>query len=158
MTLAALSWIVASPVQAQYLQISVWGQPITCKASNGQQVLFFDNPAAADAARQLGGARADWTPQYGYTIALDPQYMNSLPRLGALFVVYHECAHVALPFGVGLGSPTQELAADCHAIRFMRAHGLINNWTDFEQAMTAIYVAGGAHAANRQRTARMAAC
>lgn len=149
---------INSKVYAEYPQIYVHGVPLSCTASNGQTVLFYDHPAAAQAARQLGGARADFTPQYGYTIALDPQLMNNLPFLGAIFVVYHECAHVALPMGVGLMSPSQERNADCYAIQAMRNHGYINSWDDFNQAMSAVIVSGGAHFMSQQRINAIAQC
>ena len=149
---------IHSKVYAEYAQIYVHGVRLSCTASNGQTVLFYDHPAAAEAARQLGGARADFTPQYGYTIALDPQLMNNLPFLGAIFVVYHECAHVALPMGVGLMSPSQERNADCYAIQAMRNHGYINSRDDFNQAMSAVIVSGGAHSMSQQRINAIAQC
>lgn len=147
-----------NPASAQELRITVHGIPITCTASNGQPVPFYFHPAAAQAARAMGGARADATPRYGFTIAIDPQYIQRLPRLGALLVVYHECAHVALPMGVGLMSPAQERNADCYAVRAMRAHGLINNWNDFQESMSAIVVSGGGHRVDQARILNMANC
>ncbi|HAS8165124.1 TPA: hypothetical protein I7709_20880, partial [Vibrio vulnificus] len=103
LTLSAVLYLWSfSALSNPYYQISVHGVPISCKASNGQQVPFFDDPQSAHAATQLGGARADFVPGMGYRISLSPQFMSSLPPLGALFTVYHECAHVALPMGVGL--------------------------------------------------------
>ncbi|QRV24355.1 hypothetical protein [Marinomonas foliarum] len=153
-----LSVLISSKVYAEYPQIYVHGVPLSCTASNGQTVLFYDHPGAAQAAKQLGGARADFTPQYGFTIALDPQLMNSLPFLGAIFVVYHECAHVALPMGVGLMSPSQERNADCYAIQAMRDHGFIKSWDDFNQAMSAVIVSGGAHFMSQKRINAIAQC
>ena len=156
--LLCLLVLVSSKVYAEYQQIYVHGVPLSCTASNGQVVLFYDHPAAAQAAKQLGGARADFTPQFGYKIAFDPQLMNKLPFLGAIFVVYHECAHVALPMGVGLMSPSQEKNADCYAIQTMKAHGYIKSWKDFNNAMSAIIVSGGAHQMSRQRIKAIAQC
>jgi hypothetical protein len=143
--------LINSTVYAEYPQIYVHGVPLSCTASNGQTVLFYDHPEAAQAANQLGGARADLTPQHGYTIALAPQLMNSLPFLGAIFFVHHECAHVALPMGVGLMSPSQEENADCYAIQAMVGHGYIKSWNDFNQAMSAVIGSGGAHFMGQQR-------
>ncbi|WCE32293.1 hypothetical protein [Vibrio sp. SCSIO 43137] len=135
---AVLYLMSFSSLSNPYYQIFVHGVPISCTASNGQQVPFFDDPQSAQAAIQLGGARADFVPGMGYRISLSPQFMNSLSPLGALFTVYHECAHVALPMGVGLNSPMQERNADCYAVQMMQAHGLINNFQQFQSAMSAI--------------------
>lgn len=148
----------STKVFAEYPIIYMHGKPVSCTASNGQTVLFYDNPAAAQAARQMGGARADFTQQFGYTIALDPSFMNSLPFLGAIFSAYHECAHVALPMGVGLGSPSQERNADCYAAQAMKAHGYIKSWKDFNEAMSAIIVSGGGHAMSAQRINAIKQC
>lgn len=153
-----LAAIFSSGLHAEYSVVYVHGQPVSCTASNGQQVLFYDHQGAAMAARQMGGARADFTPQFGYTIALDPDFMNRLPRLGALFAVFHECGHVALPMGVGLASPAQERNADCYAVRTMRQYGILNSWDDFNEAMSAVVTSGGGHAMTQQRINAMAQC
>jgi hypothetical protein len=153
-----LFFCVTSFALAQQTTVIVHGIPLTCQASNGQQVPFFFDPNAAAAARVMGGARADYSPRYGFTIAIDPQYIAQLPRLGALFVVFHECAHVALPMGVGLLSPMQERNADCHAIRSMRQMGFINSWNDFQQAMSALFVSGGGHGVDPARVNAMVRC
>jgi len=150
--------IICSEAKAEYSVIHIYGVPISCTASNNQTVLFYDHPAAAFAAKQMGGARADFSPQFGYTIALDPQFMNNLPPLGAFFTVYHECAHVALPMGVGLASPSQERNADCFAVRSMKEDGLLNSWSDFHKAMSAVISSGGGHFMNQQRISAMAKC
>ena len=156
--LISLLLVTSIKVYAQYPEINIHGVSISCTASNNQIVLFYDHTNAAQAAKQLGGARADFTPQFGYTIALDPQLMNSLPFLGALFVVYHECAHVVLPIGVGMGSPFQERNADCYAIQAMTAHGFIKSSEDFNQAMSAIITSGGAHYMSEQRINAIIQC
>jgi hypothetical protein len=138
--------------------IYVHGIPISCTGSNNQQVLFYDHFGAAIAAKQSGGARADFTPNFGYTIALDPRFMNSLPPLGALFTVFHECGHVALPMGVGVMSPSQEINADCFAINSMKANGLIKSTNDFNQAMSAVILSGGGHNMSQQRINAIANC
>lgn len=143
---------------AEYSEIYIHGEPVTCTASDGQTVLFYDHPAAAHAARQRGGARADFSPQFGYTIAFDPQFMNSLPFLAAIFVVAHECAHVALPMGVGLASHYQEKNADCWAVQAMTALGYLTSWNDFTEAMSAVVASGGGHAVNQQRISAAAQC
>lgn len=144
-------------VHAMQYQINVHGVPVSCTASNGQLVPIFTDFQSALAAKQLGGARADLTP-YGYRISLDLPFMNSLSPLAAFFVMYHECAHVALPMGVGLASPAQERNADCHAIQSMQLHGLIKNYQDFQEAMTAVIKVGGAHAFSQQRINQISAC
>lgn len=156
----AIFWVVgaASPVIAGSPAINLYGTVITCTAANRQIVSFYTDPNAAAAARPLGGARADFTPRFGYTIAIDPQLINNLPPLGALLVIYHECAHVALPMGVGLGSPTQERNADCYAIQAMRKRGLLKSWVDFRQAMSAVVVSGGGHTIDSNRINFMATC
>jgi len=148
--------LIGSVNAAQFV-VPVHGVPISCTDSNGQLVPFFADINAAQAARPLGGARADFT-NFGYSIALDLQFMNSLQPLGAFFVMYHECAHVALPMGVGMNSPAQERNADCDAIRSMRAHGLISNMHNFYQAMSAVIQSGGAHRLNQQRIQAASNC
>jgi hypothetical protein len=44
--------------------------------------VFYDHQGAA-----MGGARADFTPQFAYMITIDPEFMNSLPRLGTRLIV-----------------------------------------------------------------------
>lgn len=155
---AFLIFCMVGAAFAQTYTVNVQGLPITCKAWNGQQVPFFSDPNAAAAARLLGGARADFTPGFGYSIALDPVYMNQLSQLGALFVMFHECAHVALPMGVGMGSAMAERNADCHAVHTMKMMGFIQNWNNFAQAMSALYVSGGAHGVDPARVNAMAGC
>lgn len=111
------------------------GAPISCMSSLGTPALFYFDPQAAALATNSGGGYATIN-HTGAHIALNLQQLNSMPVLSAFMVIYHECAHVNLPFGVGLGTPAQELNADCHAIRTMRDQGLITNWNDFSQAMT----------------------
>lgn len=60
--------------------------------------------------------------------------------------------------GVGLMSPSQERNADCYAIQAMRNHGYINSWEDFNQAMSAVIVSGGAHFMSQQRINAIAQC
>lgn len=150
--------IITGSVSAQQYEVNVHGVPISCTASNGRLVPFYADMNAARLARQLGGARADYSPKYGYTIALDLSFMNSLPPLGAFFAMYHECAHVALPMGVGLASPRQERNADCHAVRSMRAHGLIRSLNEFNEAMSAVVQSGGGHYIDNQRIRAAANC
>lgn len=150
--------ILISSASAQQYEVNVHGVPVTCTASNGRLVSFYADINAARLARQLGGARADYLPGYGYAIALDLDFMNSLPPLGAFFAMYHECAHVALPMGVGLASPRQEQNADCHAVRSMRAQGLIRSLSEFNEAMTAVIQSGGGHYIDNQRINAAASC
>lgn len=152
--------LLGSAIQAngQQTVVSIFGTSVYCRASNGQLVPIFDDVHAAAAARSSGGARADFSNQNGFTIAVDPYFMNSLPRLGAFMVFYHECAHVALPMGVGLNSPSQERNADCAAIRFMVSRGLIKSWGDFQEAMSPVIVNGWGHGIDINRINHMASC
>ena len=150
--------ITSGTASAQQYKVNVHGVSISCTASNGGLVPFYADRNAARAARKMGGARADFRPRYGYTIALDLNFMNSLTPLGAFFAIYHECAHVALPMGVGLGSSAQERNADCHAVRSMRAHGLIRSSNDFNQAMSAVIQSGSGHSIDRRRINAAARC
>lgn len=144
--------------KAQQYSIDIAGTPVTCTASNGQLVPIYFDQSAALAAKKLGGARADYTPKFGYTIAMDLNFLNGLPTLGVFFTFYHECAHVALPMGVGLMSPLQEKNADCYAIKSMKYHGLIRTWSDFRQAMSAVIKSGGGHYVDIQRIKAMSKC
>lgn len=157
-TALALALGIQLPAKAQQFSIYLYGVPFTCTASNGQPVPFWLNELAAAAARPMGGARADLTPHAGFTIAIDPQFLESLPRLGAIFTIYHECAHVALPMGIGLMSPMQERNADCYAIQAMRAHGLINSMEEFQESVSAVQASGGLHQITQARIDAMSRC
>jgi hypothetical protein len=115
---------------AQSYQISPYGFPLNCTSNNGAQVAFY----MTDQAMSTGGGFA--TYQNGWpVIYLSPTVLSSLPQRAALFLIFHECAHHALPLGVGLGSSTQETNADCFAAQQMVSFGIISNAQEFQQAM-----------------------
>jgi hypothetical protein len=125
--------LLVTPISAKaqsYVYV-LYGTPLSCTATTGQPVRIFVN----EFALQFGGGVAVHDPNHGPTITLSPSVMASVPPLSAFMIFYHECAHLALPFGVGVGTPSQERNADCYAIRAMRSHGLINNWQQFRQAV-----------------------
>ena len=149
--------LLISQSYAQQYSFNVGRVSASCSATNGQPVPIYTDPWAAYFARQMGGARADFT-NFGFTIAIDPGFLLGLPPLGALFTFYHECAHVSLPMGIGLASPMQERNADCYAVQFMRTRGMIRNWRDFEQAMSAVIRSSGGHYVDVQRISAMSTC
>jgi len=147
--------MISTKSNAFYYTVNIQGLPISCQASNGQQVKFYTHPQAALLARQLGGARADFTPQYGYTIALDLSFLNSLPPLAAMFVVLHECGHTGLPMGVGMKSPHQESNADCYAARIMRSEGYLTTNSAFDETMQSVRAVSASHMVSQQRISRI---
>lgn len=141
MLLGSLALVmVSTPSVAQQPSIYLYGVELWCNDSNGYRVPIYDDPQSAAIARSYGGGVAT-RDAYGSRIALDPATMNSVPRLSAFMIFFHECGHVALPFGIGVGSPEQEANADCFAIRMMRDFGLIGNWSQFNEAVA--YASGG---------------
>lgn len=139
--------------EAQQTAVSIYGGQYRCVANNGQMVpIYFQT--IPDAAM----ARAD--PSLGYIIILNPSAMNQLNPYAAVFVFFHECAHVALPMGVGLASPYQETNADCYAIRAMRDRGMIPTLQEFQAAVSAIANSTGSmmHPPGYQRVQNMANC
>jgi len=151
-------FLLATPAQAQTQSPSYYinyrGVPINCTAANGVPVAFHFDYYGAQLARSYGGGFATYD-RTGPKIALDLNYLNSMHPLAAFLIVYHECAHLALPMGVGLASPYQERNADCYAIRAMRNHGLINNWNDFRYAISSVPMR---HPLDQQRLTGMANC
>ncbi|RFC40409.1 MAG: hypothetical protein DID89_2727546961 [Candidatus Nitrotoga sp. CP45] len=113
----------------------IYDATVTCTANNGTLVplLLSDNAIALG-----GGGYAHFDPKNGASIMISPTYLQKLPRAGAFFLFYHECAHVALPLGIGLGNFEQESNADCYAVSEMRKAGLIKSWSDFVEALTLI--------------------
>lgn len=152
-------WIfVPAQAAAQSFHVNIHGYPFSCVANNGQQVPIFTDWNAAQAAAPLGGARADFSPQFGYTIALNVQMLSQTPPLAAVMVFFHECGHVALPPGVGLNSPHQERNADCWAAKQMVQQGYIKNYQDFMQAVTYVIQIGGMNGMTQSRINHMWNC
>ena len=117
---------------AQSRTISVYGVQLYCNDSIGRPVPFYVDDFAA---QSYGGAFAVPDSPTGPAIVVSLSTLRNVPPLSAFMIVFHECGHVALPIGIGAGSPNQELNADCFAIREMRRFGLINNMRDFEEAV-----------------------
>ncbi len=127
---------ISHQAQAQTYQLNIHNVPFSCYANNGQPVpIFFSN--------HIQGARADLTPQHGYTIGINLDHLNNMHPLAAIFTAFHECGHVALSLGVGLMSPNQEINADCFAIQNMRRIGLIRTQYEFENAISVILNSSG---------------
>lgn len=122
--------VLASQAHAQSTVISPYGMPISCIAANNFPVTFF----LTDQAMQSGGGYATYENNWP-VVYLSPSLLRSLPPRAGTFLVYHECAHLSLPMGVGLGSPDQETSADCYAAQHMVSTGLIQNWGEFREAM-----------------------
>ena len=92
---------------------------------------------------------------------LSPTYLNTLPRLAAFNLFYHECAHLALPMGVGLQNPEQESKADCYAVQEMRKQGLIRSWEEFTEAtayLRTLKATGKGHRPGPERVEEAAKC
>lgn len=109
-------------------EVVIHGIPLSCTASSGQLASL----TLSEKAREYAGGRAILSP--GPNIMLSPSYLNGMPPLSAFFLFYHECAHLALPIGVGALSPKKESYADCYAIKKMREHGLVKSWEEFSEA------------------------
>lgn len=143
--------------QQWYNEIKIHGVPISCTADGGKKVPLI----ISDQARKWGGGYAHTDPVKGPTLMLSPTYLNTLPRLAAFNLFYHECAHLALPMGVGLGNPEQEKKADCYAVREMRKHGLISSWEDFKEAtayLRTLKATGKGHRPGPERVKMAARC
>lgn len=113
--------------------LQLHGKVFTCQSSTGRLVPFF----FSESANALGGGAA--TVKDGKeSITFSPSYLQKLPAQAAFFVAHHECAHLALPMGIGLGTLAQESNADCYAVRKMQANGLLTSWSEFSDAMVAI--------------------
>lgn len=153
-----LSMFVPTSTNAQNFHVNIHGHPFSCQANNGQQVPIFTDWNAAQAAASSGGARADYSPQYGYTIAMNVQMLSQTPPLAAVMVFFHECGHVALPPGVGLNSPHQERNADCWAAEQMVQQGYIQSHQDFIQAVTYVIQIGGMNGMTQSRINHMWQC
>lgn len=112
--------------------VQIHGGTLSCRANNGTIVPLV----ISEKAIQYSGGFASIDAIHGTSIMLSPTFLNGLPRLAALHLFYHECGHVALPSGVGLGTHAAEKNADCYAVKEMRRAGLITSWQDFTEAMT----------------------
>ncbi len=110
--------------------IRLHGVPLSCTAHGGKKVPLI----ISDQAMKWKGGYAKLDPVKGPSLMLSPTYLNTLPRLAAFNLFYHECAHLALPIGIGFQNPKKESKADCYAVKAMRKHGLISSMKDFREA------------------------
>lgn len=145
------------PLKCAFAAVEVHGENLSCFDASGIAVpILF-----SDAAIPLGGGAYASTGPNGPSIMLSPKYMDGLSRQAAIFVFFHECAHVALPIGIGLGSSSQETTADCYAANEMGRKGFIKTWAEFADAMGAITNAPGSakgHPPGKERIVRASAC
>lgn len=146
-----------TPSTAQSYQIAPYGLPMDCKSASGERVAFY----FTDSAMSSGGGYATYYNGQP-VIYLSPSFLQKLPRLAGYFLIFHECAHHALPFGVGLGAPrTQETASDCFAAGQMVELGIVSNWSEFREAMTQLAAFPGSsqgHPPGPIRVANAARC
>lgn len=152
LTLAVI--FLGQVAHAQGTTVSIHGTDLVCRDAAGQPVPVW---WTEDAMAKGGGAWAQVLPGSGTSILLSPTFIAKLPRLGAFLVFFHECAHVALPMGVGLGTPAQERNADCHAVAEMQRRGLITSWKEFETSTSAM-VASLGHIQAADRISQAAKC
>lgn len=144
---------------AESSNILIHGKNITCKTPTNKVVLFYDTGSFARFAKKVGGADGGFTPQFGYTISVDPETLKALPYQAGIFTVYHECAHIAMPrMKVGESKPAQEKQADCYALKAMKKDGHFGNWPDFKKAMQAVVSIKGAHTLTPERINAMEQC
>ena len=137
---SAFAVTAGQPASAQATStINIAGTQFYCNSSVGTLVPIYHT----ESARQGGGAMAGYNNYRGFYIDVSPSYMSSINAYAAAFVFLHECAHVALPFGVGLGTFSQEANADCWAIQRMRDFGIIRNQLQFEAAISAVANSAG---------------
>lgn len=156
---ALLGYIFCASAYGQdwVTSVKVYGVPLSCTSSIGNLVPL---KVTDDAIAKGGGGYASIDPLKGASILLSPSYLEKLPRVAAFFLFYHECAHVALPFGIGLASVSQEGNADCYAVREMRKAGLINSWRTFAEAVDGIKKLPGdaSHIPGPERISAAASC
>jgi hypothetical protein len=157
LVLAVFGFPQHSHAQEWVSSLNVHGVPLSCTSSGGTLVPL---KATEEAIAKGGGGFASLDPIKGPSILLSPSYLATLPRIGAFFLFYHECAHVALPFGIGLGTASQEANADCYAVKEMRGAGLIESWSGFSEAVTIIKGApqSSKHLPGSDRIAAAAKC
>lgn len=125
--------------------VTIGGVPMHCVAGNGQLAALYIDPSV----NQFIGIASNG----GYpTIRLGPGFFNNVPPFVAQFWFLHECAH----HSVG-GS---EAAADCFAIRNMRALGLVRHPGQVQQLMQQISGMAGTsrHLPGRQRAQLVYQC
>jgi hypothetical protein len=97
----ALAVTATQPAAAQATStINIAGIPFYCNSNMGTLVPIYHT----ETAQQGGGAMAGFNNYRGFFIDVSPSYMSSINAYAAAFVFLHECAHVALPFGIGMGT------------------------------------------------------
>ena len=148
----------AASAQRYYYSIPLSGLLVSCQTSWGQQVPIYLDDAVY---RNIGRAGyAGGNPRAPY-IVLSPTWLNQVPYQAAMFWFYHECAHVNLPIGIGVGNRGSEITADCFAINRMKAHNLIRNPGDFNAIASSIINlpgSGSGHLPGPYRINAMARC
>lgn len=123
----------AQNVSAQMFEVFVAGIPVNCTSHYGEPVAIFSDDSVYQnigIASRIQGGRP--------IMVLSPTFMNQIPPQAAVFWFAHECAHHALPIGIGTQNRQAELNADCFAIRNMRNWGLIRNRRDFEAVISTV--------------------
>lgn len=137
--LLTLAWLFNFSASAQALQINIHGITMSCRAFDGAPVPL----SISEKALAFGGGYAQVDQMNNKSIMLSRSKLESLPKIGAFFIFYHECGHLALPLEVGLGTNYSEINADCFAIESMTKQGLIRTWKDFSDAMNFLQGATG---------------
>ncbi len=159
-TILCVSWFATTSAiwaQDSITTLQMHGKTFVCESSTGQRVSFYFSEAAV----QVGGGAVATRKDGRDAITFSKTYMQGLSRQAAFFVAHHECAHLALPMGTGLGSPSQETNADCYAVAKMQNSGLLTSWSEFADAMTAIRNSSGSasgHLPGPERVKAAAAC
>lgn len=104
------------------------GVPVSCTARTGKLVpIYLD-----EAANRWGGGVVRTQPHD--LMVLSPSVLKRLPIRSALFLFYHECAHLALPIGTGTYAMQQETNADCYAMQFMTRNKIVKSISEFREA------------------------
>ena len=155
--LLALGFQLLATANAQVTSyaIPLSGIMVQCQTSTGYQVPI----TLSDEVYQSIG-QAGYDAQGRPYLVISPSWLNQVPYQSAMFWFYHECAHVNLPFGIGVGSPYQETNADCWAINQMARHGLIRNYADMQAIAAGVANLPGSnlHLPGPQRVQRMMQC
>ena len=145
----------AQETESWVTHLDIHGKQLSCTDSNGRQVLLaWSEKAVAWAG---GVTNIDGYPN----IMLSPSYFSQMPKLAGFFLFFHECAHVALPDGLGTHSVSREENADCFAAKEMRNARLITSWRDFSEALAYINTLPGntfGHSPGPERVKKAASC
>lgn len=112
------------PLWADDTRVNIDGMSVQCEALNRMPVSFSEKAIKTKNATPIN---ARFFPMFGYQIGYDPSYIKQLPPLAAVFSIYHECAHVALPIGLTAGDFAVEHEADCFALTEMKKAGFLKS-------------------------------